>query len=725
MPRVRFFALLSVWLFPLLLWGQGGMGGMGGFNRNNSGGFGGQNSGGQFGGNPFAQPDSVDVDSTQLPEIEPETRWVRPADLFAHREFRPLASPQLARIHYWDQLDRVSGFVQSLGQTGKPYQVLFQGIEERHYDRDLWYDPFLGRYDRYAAGPRTGVDFYDTRTPYVRVDYAQTQARTVITDATITQNINPRLNIALYIKRQLSEGIYRNFVTDHTQIWGSSNYHSQDRRYWLFVGVAFNAQNDQLNGGVPRNPETGFVRQDGVYLDQLAAYNQSFFGGLSSPVLRDAPLRRGLLGGSVDQYYHLIGHGDSTDAHRLTLRGLLQVERNQRSFSDLNLDSSLRTDFLIPIYPSLDLASADSLGNIDLFEGYVVGHGTAQAEVSYTWTPRPGMRLHAEGGLRYQLIEASKEDSGIVSQSLTDQFAQAELRFPWLAINGQLRQRISSRLAPERAIEAGVKLYPLARLGQADDTASSPLRINGQVSLKNLNPSLFQTYFWGDSGNAFRPRPDLVNQTLFHAQAGLELIGQRTIKRGDTLLPMYLQVGGFLQRIDRQIYYDSVFQVRQAPTGVPMQWLGASVQGRLRLWRHFFLETDTRLQIGQVSEGDPSRNWLSRSIPLVHGRTSFYADYRNVSWAEQARFGLDVMYRSDYLAQAVDPWSGEFFPTNYLNLPYAQIDVYAALRLRGVYIFFKFQHVNEGLLVGGYYTTPFYPMWGRSFALGLNWQFFN
>jgi hypothetical protein len=639
--------------------------------------------------------------------------------MFGHRPFRPLTEPILAQIHYWDQLDHVPGFVQRLGQTGKPYQVLIDGLDERYTARDLWRDPFFGRYDRYIRGSLHGAEFLDTRTPYVRVDYAQTGGRTVITSATISQNITPRLNVSLFIKRQLSEGIYRNFVTDHTQFGVTSNVHSPNRRYWLFASVAANVLNDELNGGVPRNAESGFVQQDGVSRDVPIAYNQSFFGSLSSPVLSGAQLRRGLLSGSVDQYYHLIGHGDSSEVHRLSLRALLTGERNRRSLFDEDISLALLDQQLVSPYPTL---MADSNA---LYEGFQVLQGTAQAEASYTWTPRPGFSLHAEGGLRYQVINAAKEDSGIVTQNLTEQYATGELRLPWLAVRGHLRQRLSARLGPERAVGAGATLYPLARLSQAADTAASPLRLHGDISLQNLNPSLFQAYFWGDSGNVFVPRPDLANQNLAHFEVGAEWIGRRTVKAGDTLLPMYVSLSGWAHRIDRQIYYDSAMRVQQAPAGAAMNWLGATVTGRLRCWRHFFLETETRFQLGTVNSSDDSRAWLARSLPRIHGRTSLYADYRQVTWAEQARFGIDVTYRTDYLAQGLDSWSGEFYPTSYLNLPYAQVDVYAALRLRGVYVFFKYHHVNEQLLVAGYYSTPFYPMWGRALSLGVNWVFFN
>ena len=205
----------------------------------------------------------------------------------------------------------------------------------------------------------------------------------------------------------------------------------------------------------------------------------------------------------------------------------------------------------------------------------------------------------------------------------------------------------------------------------------------------------------------------------------IKVKGKAKIREKDTLLPMYLGVSAFFHRTDRQIYYDSTFQVRQAAAGEPMQWVGIALRGRLRMGGHFFLETDTRAQIGTVNSNDPSRQWLAQSIPLVHGSTKLYYDHRNVSWAEMARFGIQAHYRTPYLGQAVDPWSGEFFPTNYEVYPFAWAEAFAGLRLRGVYIYGRYSYLNEGLFFAGYYSTPFYPMLRRALSFGVNWRFFN
>lgn len=687
-------------------------------------------TGGQGGGfgqndystNPFGQapsgfgPDSAGTDSFYQGEqqIKPETRWVEPRRLFAHQEFRPLATPDLAYSYHWDPLQRVDGFVQSLGQIGKPYQVWFEGAAERFYDRHLWWDGVMGRYDRQIGGPLTGVKYYDTRTPYVDVHYTQGPDKLLLTDVTASQNITPFWNMSLKIRRHLAEGAYRSFVTDQTNLWLSSNYRSQNRRYYLFANLTLNGLNNQIHGGVPRAP-TGFSLQDGAFLDNLDAYNQSFFKGFSSPLMSEGSLNRNVRGGVVDQYYHLIGRPDSTSKHRLTLRGVVSGEQNFRRFTTQSTNFS---PHLLPVLPTL--ASDASRFDSD----FTAWQGRAAAEGSYTWRPRDGFRVHAQGGISYQLINLSTDSALLTNQNITDQYVSGELRSPWLAVSGHFKQRVSTRFSAQREVGARALLYPLVRRGTAD-TATSPLQVFAQVDLDDLNPSLFQTYVVGDSGNAYLPNPNLENQLRFYASGGIGLREVNPVRRGDTLLPMHLRIKGFYQRFDRQIYYDSAFSVRQAPAGEPMQWVGLSVEGRLRLWRHFFIETYTSGQLGSVNSNTPSRQWMARSLPLVNGRTGLYYDHRDVSWAEQARIGLEVFYHTPYLGQTVDPWSGEFYPTNYQMLPYARVDAFAALRLMGVYVFLRYHHVNELLLVNGYYTTPFYPMLERALTFGVKWQFFN
>ena len=167
------------------------------------------------GGNPFSSSrnDRLGTDTTgtdsfynQAPAIPRETRWVNPGQLFRHQSYRPLAGPSLEGAYTWDPLQRVSGFVQSLGQIAKPYQVWVDGMPERYADRRLWRDEVMGRYDRNIVGGLQGVRYYDTRTPYVMVSYAQGPDKLLLTDVTASQNISPSRNMSLKVKRHLAEG---------------------------------------------------------------------------------------------------------------------------------------------------------------------------------------------------------------------------------------------------------------------------------------------------------------------------------------------------------------------------------------------------------------------------------------------------------------------------------------------------------------------------------------
>ncbi len=625
-----------------------------------------------------------------------------------------MATPTLASSYTWDRLQRVNGFVQSLGQIAKPYQVWYDGAAERFYQRNLWYDAVMGRYDRQIGDPLTSVKYYDTRTPYVDIFYTQGPDKLLLTDVTASQNITPFWNISLKVHRNLSEGAYRSFVSEQTTFWVSSNFRSKNRRYYLFGNVTLNGLNNQIHGGVPRSGSE-FSLVDGVHRDNLTSYNQSFFKGFSSPVLSEASLSRNVRGVVVDQYYHLIGHPDSSGRHRLTLRALAYGEQNYRRFYDASPSVSSQ---LIPVLPTLE----EGASRIET--DWTAWQGKVAAEGSYTWTPRDGFRVHADGGISYQLINLSNDSLLITNQNITDQYVSGELRSPWLTVNGHIKQRVSTRFSAQRQVGASAVMYPLVRRGTAD-TATSPLQLFAQLDLDDLNPTLFQAYVFGDSGNVYTPNPNLENQLRFYANGGIGLRETSPLRDGDTLLPMYLKVRGFYQRFDRQIYYDSLMRAQQAPAGEPAQWIGAAVDARLRLWRHFFVETHTNLARGSVNSDDLSRQWAARSIPLVSGRTALYFDSRDVSWAEQARLGLEVFYHSNYLGQTVDPWSGEYFPTNYYMIPYARVDAFAAVRLMGVYVYLRYQHLNELLPYGGYYTTPFYPMMERALTFGLRWRFFN
>ena len=88
--------------------------------------------------------------------------------------------------------------------------------------------------------------------------------------------------------------------------------------------------------------------------------------------------------------------------------------------------------------------------------------------------------------------------------------------------------------------------------------------------------------------------------------------------------------------------------------------------------------------------------------------------------------GVSAHYRSSYLADAYMPLTQQFYlQNNFLVDRYAVADAFATLRINRVRLLLKMSHINEGLGVDGYYTTPRYLGLQRTFSFGVFWPLFD
>jgi hypothetical protein len=705
---------------------------------------------GSFVQNQGFQVDTLGSDSVQRPNIKPDTRFVDRSKLFVHLPYdREKSGFDVAEILYWDELDQADGFVQDLGQTGKPYQVLHHGFSERYRRLNFWKDPIYGRYNRYMIDPASQVQYFDTRTPYTNVDYAQGPTTLHVIKVTAAQNITPFWNIGLHLSRHQSIGTYRSFVTDQYGLYLSSNFHTQNKRYWLFANGTYNNLSDELNGGVPRPYDVSYEVVDGVVRDTTGFYDDSFFKGGASPHLDEAQAQRAQRGIYVDQYFHLWGYpGDTIDrAQRLTLRGTLFYQSYNSTFTDFNINTSRLLENLVPVYPTLVLDSA-YLNEADSTRLY-----QATGEGSYTLAFGTAFRLNVNGGIRYERFVLRKDDFD-QPLNVTEQNVRGELTFPGFVARADLQQRLSNLFSAERNLGLEAELYPLRFLGfkhgggeaAADTSANSlqispdeedavpdgpeewartsPVKLFASYDFRDMNPSFFQAYYPSRGMNNYKPNPDLVNQQFSHLNIGATFRQQAPIVGQDTLLPMYATVNAFFHTANRFIYYTPKLQAQQAAREDDMRWVGAEARFRLRFLKHFFLESNLTVQQSFTS-GTGSLALYAQSVPNIYGKASLYWDVRWRSFAQAMRIGVDFHSNTPFVGMTVDPLTQEFFPTNYLLPFYPRVDVFATVQLRGVGVFARFIHANEGFPRSGYYTTPFYPGLERALTFGCYWTFFD
>lgn len=699
---------------------------------------------------PGVQTDSLESDSTEIIEeivIKPETRFVSRLNLMAHREYLQAYKFDFATTHLHDELSFAQGFVQSLGQISKPYQVFHQGFSERYFSRPFWRDPVMGRYNRYILNGETQAEFLDTRTPYVNMQFMQGGRRLQISSVMASINVSPFVNVTAYTKSRQSEGAYPQFVSDDRILYATTNIHTPNRRYYAFVSGTYNEAGGVLNGGTYRAQDSLYRLEDGIIIDNSFLYNGAFFKNQARMLLDDADFKTTVKTFNLDHYYHLIGapSDSTTGQHRLTLRHSLTYEYMYQRFFDETIDSAFLAQHLVAVYPTL-VPGENAIG-----ESMRTDRTNTFGAASYTY--EGPFRFHAQAELGYEGLRFL-QDSTAITLNTFRQKVKGQLQFSLMDARLEVERKITNLFAPETWASLEVDLFPFPARDVYDrkDTISReeidpdkqgppvhlskdtvqvrpwdrfrPLRIYGRAEINDLNPTLFQTYFRPDSANAFLPNGSLGNQQFSSYRIGAAWRQAVPIIRGDTLLPNHAYVHGFYSRAGNMITYDAGMVVRQAPDGESLTWYGVETGFRYRLLRKIYLETDLTFQESGGTE-DKFLSLYTNQVPRISGKTSFYYDNRSLGIAAILRLGVEFHYNTAFVGQTVDPLSREFFPTNYEVPAYARMDVFFATQIKRTYIYAKLSHVNEGIFLAGYYTTPFYPMLERTFTLGINWSFYD
>lgn len=697
---------------------------------------------------PGVATDSLDADSMRNQEpvkIDPDTRLLSREALFAHESYLHTYIYDFATTHLFDELSFAPGFVQTLGQISKPYQVFYQGFNERYFKRPFWRDPVMGKYNRYILNGETQVAYLDTRTPYVNMQFQQGGRELQIASVMASINVSPFVNVTAYTKNRQAVGPYPQFVSDDRILYASTNFHDKGERYYGFASVTFNEVGGVLNGGTFREQDSLYQVEEGVIIDNSFFYNGAFLKNQARLTIDNADFKTINKSLHFDHYYHLIGApNDSTPGpHRLTLRHAIGYEYAYQRFFDTSIDSALLSRHLIPVYPTLNP------GSRKLEESFRTDEIKTFGAASYTF--EGSFRFHTQAEVGYENLKLF-QDSTSLTQNTFRQQVKARLQFSLLDARLDIERGISNLFAPETYASLEADLFPwpakspfrilapepdslIEKKGppvftRPDSVAVKawerfrPLRLYGRAEINDLNPTLFQTYFRPDSTNAFQPNADLSNQQMSSYRIGLAWRQAVPVLRGDTLLPNHAYLHGFLSRAGQMITYDAAMTLHQAPDDANLTWYGAVLGFRYRFLRKLYVETEATFQQSRSSE-DKFLSQYERYVPQISGKTSIFYDNRSLSIAGILRLGVDIYYNTSYVGQTVDPLSREFFPATYEVPGYVRVDAFFATQIKRAYLYAKMVHINEGIPVAGYYTTPFYPMMERTFTLGVNWSFYD
>ncbi len=113
-------------------------------------------------------------------------------------------------------------------------------------------------------------------------------------------------------------------------------------------------------------------------------------------------------------------------------------------------------------------------------------------------------------------------------------------------------------------------------------------------------------------------------------------------------------------------------------------------------------------------------------LPEIVSRNALYFQFRLFNNALKCLVGGEVKYFSKYYSPTYSPALGDFIVKREKEIGnYPVFDVFANFKISSAIVFFKFEHVNQGLNSYSYYAAPHYPFPDRIFRVGISWRFFN
>ncbi|MCS7152573.1 MAG: putative porin [Bacteroidia bacterium] len=153
----------------------------------------------------------------------------------------------------------------------------------------------------------------------------------------------------------------------------------------------------------------------------------------------------------------------------------------------------------------------------------------------------------------------------------------------------------------------------------------------------------------------------------------------------------------------------------------PIRSAGITLHGGLRKRAFGFV-------VGSNLQRVFSSTW-SNAIPLVSGWIQPFIRWQLRKAVPVYHLGIRISGFTTFHPLSYDLSLGSFYLNPaYSNFPqkaYAWIDPYLVVLVRRVMVYLRVEHANEGLWGPGYYLTAWYPMPGRAFSFGVQWDIYN
>jgi hypothetical protein len=609
-------------------------------------------------------------------QVKPQTRFLSEQDIDRNKQWNPIDT-SLNRIEIINPVYKKYILFQDLGNMGSPSRPLLFDI-----NRPIGFQYAQNPYEAVAFNPYE-AKFYNSKTPYSDLFYAQGKQNLIFLQVKYSQNILPRWNMGIDYQRITSEGFSPRQYTSHYNFQYYTSYQSKNKQYTLLASATWNKGLVEESGGNQSDLLYETLRGTRKVVNpKLNGPEANFASGAESHYKNKAV--------HIKQYWNFgkpiyqYNENDTLYDFERTSHVSYTFHAEETNYTFLNAgaaDSTLLPhqyyDVGTPTYDSAYFGKLENKVSISFFNS----REKQQAD---------SVRNYMSAGIMHQMVA--------VGQTV---FARS---YQNLIIDGTLEHLALKNYTLSYGANGA---YVISGYNAFDFKADG--FISFRLPYFDVKAELLMQLYEPDFAFQLFKSNQFIWNNNFNKT--------KVVKPGFTLTTRKWRHNASIRlntfTLNNWVYADK--------DGTPSQDNGTFSIQTVTLSKtfqagKFYFEHDLMYQKS-----------FSQNVhlPDFGGMVRYYysgALFKRLNF----QLGFSVFYNTAYYGNNYNPATRLFYlQNNTLIGNYPVIDPFFSGTIKTVNFFVKYEHVNQDWINTGFYQTPHYPITLRTLRFGVRWRFYN
>lgn len=579
----------------------------------------------------------------------------------------------LFRLQQYDPSFKNNSYYASLGNLGLPSKNLIfnPNITEGFNYKKSYLDLYSYSFEK--------VQYYYLIKPYTEITYVSGPAKEQRIQVIHSQNIAPGLNLSLKSIFQNSPGAYTRQRADDRNVFVSTYYISENKRYAIAASYIHDIFIIEESGG---------IKYDSIFTLNLTTNRR-----LIDPMLYSAKNTIIKGGISINSYFNIGSPPTkSTDSLGVTL------ERKGFRFGRLSHSFKYERRKFFFDNNSSDTAYFQAFGsylNTSLTKDSIT---VKTIDNEFRWS-NLDYDDHPEDKTLYFYIALKQRLTRVIDTLNTTTNTEV---IPKAGISLNFSEKLRLNADAYYIIgdhNNGDQYLNVQAVHKLNYKGKSFGNLAIQATYKNQSPDWFYEYY---QGNVFRwtnsfEKENIAKLKIEYTNEGLNLkIGAKYIKINNYL---YLNTKAIPNQLNESLTVGSAY---------------LNYTKQINKWLF-----DVNL-IYQKTSAKILR------LPQITANVTVSMTQKFLQNVALLQPGIELFYNSSYYADSYMPMHRSFYLQNNQVLGnYIYADLFLNVRIKRTLIFLKLQHINAGYTGFNYMMVPGYPMPDRGLRFGLSWKFYD